>query len=431
MTILKDKITLPCGAQIKNRICKAAMTERIAFADNYTNQRHLNLYKKWAEGDIGILLTGNVQVDKNHLEGPANVCIEEDTYAEQLPLLRKWAEEGTKDNTHLWMQISHAGRQTPGEINSSPKAPSSVQLKIPGRNYGVPSALSTEEINEIIKKFTFVAKIARETGFTGIQIHSAHGYLLSEFLSPDINLREDEWGGTVENRSRIHVEIIKSIRREVGEDFPISVKMNSADFQKGGFSPDDSIQVAKIIEAAGVDNIEISGGTYEQPRLLGLDNVSINPDRSEVRKESTIAREAYFLEYAEKIKKNIQIPLMVTGGFRTKEGMESAVESGACEIVGVGRPLCANPFAIKEMFDGKIEQLPIYEKTLSLGPWIFSPSSPFRLIQALNAFGAQAWFYQQIKRMGDNKLPDLSLGLFSAFRKDANEDKEAFKNFNS
>ena len=431
MTILKDKITLPCGAQIKNRICKAAMTERIAFSDNYTNQRHLNLYKKWAEGDIGILLTGNVQVDKNHLEGPANVCIEEDTYAEQLPLLRKWAEEGTKDNTHLWMQISHAGRQTPGEINSSPKAPSSVQLKIPGRNYGVPSALSTEEINEIIKKFSFVAKIARETGFTGIQIHSAHGYLLSEFLSPDINLREDEWGGTVENRSRIHVEIIKSIRREVGEDFPISVKMNSADFQKGGFSPDDSIQVAKIIEAAGVDNIEISGGTYEQPRLLGLDNVSINPDRSEVRKESTIAREAYFLEYAEKIKKNIQIPLMVTGGFRTKEGMESAVKSGACEIVGVGRPLCANPFAIKEMFDGKIEQLPIYEKTLSLGPWIFSPSSPFRLIQALNAFGAQAWFYQQIKRMGDNKLPDLSLGLFSAFRKDTNEDKEAFKNFNN
>ena len=430
MTILKDNLMLPCGVQIKNRICKAAMTERIALSDNYTNQRHLNLYKKWAEGDIGILLTGNVQVDKNHLEGPANVCIEEETYVEQLPLLRKWAEEGTKDNTHLWMQISHAGRQTPGEINLSPKAPSSVQLKIPGRNYGVPSALTTEEIQEIIKKFTFVAKIARETGFTGIQIHSAHGYLLSEFLSPDINLREDEWGGTVENRSRIHVEIIKNIRREVGEDFPISVKMNSADFQKGGFSPDDSIQVAKIIEAAGVDNIEISGGTYEQPRLLGLDNVSINPDRSEVRKESTIAREAYFLEYAEKIKKNIQIPLMVTGGFRTKQGMESAVKSGACEIVGVGRPLCANPYAIKEMFDGKIEQLPIFEKTLSLGPWILSPSSPFRLIQALNAFGAQAWFYQQIKRMGNNKLPDLNLGLFSAFRKDASEDKKAFKDLN-
>ena len=431
MTILKEQITLPCGAKIKNRICKAAMTERIAFSNNFTNQRHLNLYKKWADGDIGILLTGNVQVDKDHLEGPANVCIEEKSYSEQLPLLRKWAEEGTRNNTHLWMQISHAGRQTPGEINQSPKAPSSVQLKIPGRNYGIPSALTTEEIQEIIKKFTFVAKIARETGFSGIQIHSAHGYLLSEFLSPDINLREDEWGGTVENRSRIHVEIIKSIRQEVGEDFPISVKMNSADFQKGGFSPEDSIQVAKIVESAGVDNIEISGGTYEQPRLLGLDNVSINPDRSETRKESTIAREAYFLEYADKIKKNIQIPLMVTGGFRTKQGMEDAIKSGACEIVGVGRPLCANPYAIKEMFEGKTDHLPIYEKTLSLGPWILSPSSPFRLIQALNAFGAQAWFYQQIKRMGDNKLPDLSLGLFSAFRKDASEDKQAFKNLNS
>tara|TARA_A100001011_G_scaffold105268_1_gene111467 strand:+ start:6438 stop:7733 length:1296 start_codon:yes stop_codon:yes gene_type:complete len=431
MTILKEQITLPCGAKIKNRICKAAMTERIAFSNNFTNQRHLNLYKKWADGDIGILLTGNVQVDKDHLEGPANVCIEEKSYSEQLPLLRKWAEEGTRNNTHLWMQISHAGRQTPGEINQSPKAPSSVQLKIPGRNYGIPSVLTTEEIQEIIKKFTFVAKIARETGFSGIQIHSAHGYLLSEFLSPDINLREDEWGGTVENRSRIHVEIIKSIRQEVGEDFPISVKMNSADFQKGGFSPEDSIQVAKIVESAGVDNIEISGGTYEQPRLLGLDNVSINPDRSETRKESTIAREAYFLEYADKIKKNIQIPLMVTGGFRTKQGMEDAIKSGACEIVGVGRPLCANPYAIKEMFEGKTDHLPIYEKTLSLGPWILSPSSPFRLIQALNAFGAQAWFYQQIKRMGDNKLPDLSLGLFSAFRKDASEDKQAFKNLNS
>ena len=431
MTILKEQITLPCGAKIKNRICKAAMTERIAFSNNFTNQRHLNLYKKWADGDIGILLTGNVQVDKDHLEGPANVCIEEKSYSEQLPLLRKWAEEGTRNNTHLWMQISHAGRQTPGEINQSPKAPSSIQLKIPGRNYGIPSVLTTEEIQEIIKKFTFVAKIARETGFSGIQIHSAHGYLLSEFLSPDINLREDEWGGTVENRSRIHVEIIKSIRQEVGEDFPISVKMNSADFQKGGFSPEDSIQVAKIVESAGVDNIEISGGTYEQPRLLGLDNVSINPDRSETRKESTIAREAYFLEYADKIKKNIQIPLMVTGGFRTKQGMEDAIKSGACEIVGVGRPLCANPYAIKEMFEGKTDHLPIYEKTLSLGPWILSPSSPFRLIQALNAFGAQAWFYQQIKRMGDNKLPDLSLGLFSAFRKDASEDKQAFKNLNS
>ena len=424
---LKDKVLLPCGKSIKNRICKAAMTERIARADNFANQKHLKLYRTWSEGEIGVLLTGNVQIDRNHLEGPANVCIEENTYKEQLPFLKKWAEEGTRNNTHLWMQVSHAGRQTPGEINTSPKAPSSVPLKIPGKKFGKPKALTSTEIKEIIKKFTFVAKVARESGFTGVQIHSAHGYLLSEFLSPDINLRNDEWGGSIENRTRIHVEIIKSIRQELGSDFPISAKMNSADFQKGGLTPDEAVVAAKIIESAGVDNIEVSGGTYEQPKLLGLDKVSVQPKRSEIRKNSTIAREAYFLKYAEDIKKHTTVPLMVTGGFRTKEGMEKAIKSRACEIIGVGRPLCANPFAIKDLLEGKIDHLPSYEKTLSLGPGPLSPSSPFRIIQALNAFGAQAWFYQQIKRMGNNKSPNLKMGLFSAFRRDAREDKEAFR----
>ena len=203
--------------------------------------------------------------------------------------------------------------------------------------------------------------------------------------------------------------------------------MNSADFQKGGFTPEEAVVAAKIIESAGVDNIEVSGGTYEQPKLLGLDKVSVQPKRSEIRKNSIIAREAYFLKYAEDIKKHTTVPLMVTGGFRTKEGMERAIKSRVCEIIGVGRPLCANPFAIKDLFEGKIDHLPSYEKTLSLGPGPFSPSSPFRIIQALNAFGAQAWFYQQIKRMGNNKSPNLKMGLFSAFRRDAREDKEAFR----
>ena len=426
MSILGKELVLGCGSKIKNRICKAAMTERIANGDNFINQKHLNLYKTWSEGEIGILLTGNVQVDRSHLEGPANVCIEEDNYAEQLPNLKMWAKQGARKNTHLWMQISHAGRQTPGEINSTPKAPSSVRLKIPGRNFGIPERMSEKDINDVINRFVFVAKVAREAGFTGVQLHSAHGYLLSEFLSPDINLREDDWGGNLENRSRIHVEIIKKIRNEVGRDYPIAVKMNSADFQRGGFSSDDAINTAKIIEKSGADLIEISGGTYEQPRLLGFDRVSINPDRSEVRRESTIAREAYFLDYADKIKKNLSIPLMVTGGFRTKQGMEQAIESGACELVGVGRPLCADPFAIKRLLSGKIQELPKFEKTLSIGPWILSPSSPFRLVQALNAFGAQAWFYQQIKRMSRNEKPDLNLGLLSAFRTDMAEDKNAY-----
>ena len=426
---MNSSFTLPCGQVIKNRICKAAMTERIAKGNNLAHQGHINLYRKWAEGNIGILLTGNVMIDRNNMEGPANVVIDAQNYMDHIDELKNWSSVGTQNNTQLWMQISHAGRQTPGEINSRPSAPSDVQLKIPGRSYGVPKPMSEEEILEVIDRFVFTAKIARETGFTGVQFHSAHGYLLSEFLSPDINTRDDAWGGSLENRSRMHLEIIKKCRAEVGEDFPISMKLNSADFQKGGFSENESIEVAKILEDAGLDLLEISGGTYEQPKLIGADHISINPERSEIRRESTIAREAYFLEYADQIRKAVSMPLMVTGGFRTKEGIENALRSSICQIVGVGRPLCADPLCIKKMIDGELEILPSVEKTLSLGPWLLSSSSPIKLIQVINAFGAMAWCYQQIKRMADGLMPNNDQKLFNALRKDTKADKQAFKDY--
>ena len=427
--IMNSSFTLPCGQVVKNRICKAAMTERIAKGNNLAHQGHINLYRKWAEGNIGILLTGNVMVDRKNMEGPANVVIDAQNYKDHIDELKNWSSVGTQNNTQLWMQISHAGRQTPGEINSSPSAPSDVQLKIPGRSYGIPKPMSEEEILNVIDRFVFTAKIARETGFTGVQFHSAHGYLLSEFLSPDINTRDDAWGGSLENRSRMHLEIIKKCRAEVGEDFPISMKLNSADFQKGGFTENESIEVAKMLEDAGLDLLEISGGTYEQPKLIGADHISINPDRSEIRRESTIAREAYFLEYADNIRKAVSMPLMVTGGFRTKEGIENALQSNICQIVGVGRPLCADPLCIKKMISGELEELPSVEKTLSLGPWILSGTSPIKLIQVINAFGAMAWCYQQIKRMAEGLMPDNDQKLFNALRKDTKADKQAFKDY--
>ena len=427
--LINESFTLPCGQILKNRVCKAAMTERIANGDNLANQGHINLYDMWADGDIGILLTGNVQVDRRNLEGPANVVIDKNNYKNQLSTLKEWSAAGTKNNTQLWMQISHAGRQTPGEINSSPMAPSNIRLKIPGKNYGTPIPMTEEDILDVIEKFVFTTKIARETGFTGVQFHSAHGYLLSEFLSPDINNRNDAWGGDIENRARIHLEIIKKCREEVGEDFPISVKMNSADFQKGGFAADDSIIVAKMLESAGVDIIEISGGTYEQPKLIGVDDLTINPERSEQRKESTIAREAYFLEYAKDIRKAVSLPLMVTGGFRTKEGIEDALKSNICQIIGIGRPLCADPYCVKKMIAGELKILPSFEKTLSLGPSILSPSSPFTIIKAINAFGAMAWFYQQIKNMSKGLMPNHKQKLFNAFRADMKADKIALKDY--
>ena len=422
--ILNSKLTLPCGTTLKNRICKSALTERIAEGNNLVNQKHLNLYEKWAEGDVGTVLTGNVQVDKRYLESAGNVAIEKSNYKDQIDLLRKWTEVGTKNNTNLWMQISHAGRQTPGDLNMEPVAPSDVGLKIPGRKYGTPKPLTSEEIEDVIERFIFTAKVAQDTGFTGIQIHSAHGYLMSEFLSPDINKRNDEWGGSLENRSRILLRIINGCREALGDNYPISVKLNSADFQKGGFSAEDSSKVASMLSDAKIDLLEISGGTYEQPRLLGLDTVSINPKRSEIRKESTIAREAYFLAYTEEIKKVIDIPLMVTGGFRSRLAMETAINQGACEIVGIGRPLCSDPLAVKKLLDRSIDVLPTFEKTLSIGPGWLSQRSPFRLIQALNAFGIQSWFYLQIRRISEGLSPDLSLNPFKAFRTDGKIDKE-------
>ncbi|MFL2742414.1 MAG: NADH:flavin oxidoreductase [Gammaproteobacteria bacterium TMED222] len=431
--ILKSKLILPCGKTLKNRICKSALTERIAEGSNLVNQKHLNLYEKWAEGNVGTVLTGNVQVDKRYLESAGNVAIEKSNYKDQIELLKKWTEVGTKNNTNLWMQISHAGRQTPGDLNMKPVAPSDVGLKIPGRKYGIPKPLTNEEIEDVIERFIFTAKVAHDTGFTGIQIHSAHGYLMSEFLSPDINKRDDEWGGSLENRSRILLRIINGCRKALGDNYPISVKLNSADFQKGGFSAEDSSKVASMLSEAKIDLLEISGGTYEQPRLLGLDTVSINPKRSEIRKESTIAREAYFLAYTEEIKKVIDIPLMVTGGFRSRLAMETAINQGACEIVGIGRPLCSDPLSVKKLLDRSIDVLPTFEKTLSIGPGWLSQRSPFRLIQALNAFGIQSWFYSQIRRISEGLSPDLSLNPFKAFRTDGKIDKEtvnAYKLYN-
>ena len=429
--ILDSELSLPCGKVLKNRICKSALTERIAEGDNLVNQKHLNLYEKWAEGNVGTVLTGNVQVDKRYLESAGNVAIEKSNYKDQLSLLKKWTEVGTKNNTNLWMQISHAGRQTPGDLNMNPVAPSNVGLKIPGRKYGTPKPLSNDEIEDVIERFIFTAKIAQDTGFTGIQIHSAHGYLMSEFLSPDINRREDQWGGSLENRSRILLRIINGCRKELGENFPISVKLNSADFQKGGFSAEDSSKVAAMLSDAKIDLLEISGGTYEQPRLLGLDGVSINPERSEVRKESTIAREAYFLAYTEEIKKVIDIPLMVTGGFRSRVAMEDAINKGACEIIGIGRPLCSDPLSIKKLLDKEIDILPMFEKTLSIGPGWLSSNSPFRLIQAINAFGIQSWFYSQIRRISEGLDPDLSMNPLKAFRSDGKIDKQTVQSYKS
>lgn len=423
---ISSPLTLPCGAVLKNRLAKAAMTEGLGDERNRATERHVRLYRRWAEGGAGMLLTGNVQVDRRYMERPGNVAIDGPQSNEAVAALRAYAQAGTANNTHLWMQISHAGRQTPASVSKEPLAPSGKPLDMPGAQFGKPRAMTGAEIEDVIRRFAHVATVARDTGFTGVQIHGAHGYLISEFLSPDVNDRTDEWGGSLENRARLLLEIVRAVRKAVGPDFPISVKLNSADFQRGGFSHEDSIRVAAWLNAENLDLLEISGGTYEQPRLVGLDDMTLHPEKAETRKESTIAREAYFLEYSKDIRAAVTMPLMVTGGFRTAAGMNAALASGTMDVVGLARPLCVDPSAAARLLSGSVRDIPAYEKTLRIGPGILGPHSRFNIVKALNGWGQQGWFCLQILRMGDGLDPDKKLGVFKAFRDYAkNEAKTA------
>ncbi|MGH8456169.1 MAG: NADH:flavin oxidoreductase/NADH oxidase family protein [Stenotrophobium sp.] len=413
-SILAQPFQLPCGATLPNRLCKAAMTEGLADELLRPTERHNTLYRQWSEGGAGLLISGNVMIDRRVLERPANVALDPATAdAETLRRLKTWTKAGTAAGNHLWMQINHAGRQSPWYVTTQPLAPSAVQLKLLG-NYAKPRALTEDEILDFIQRYAHVAATARDTGFTGVQIHAAHGYLISSFLSPVTNRRRDRWGGSLENRARMLLETIKATRAAVGNEFPVGIKLNSADFQKGGFTHEECLQVVEWLNDSGIDLLEISGGTYEQPRLLGYSGQDSSA-AAEPQRESTRMREAYFLDYAAAIRKVATMPLMVTGGFRTRAGIEDALASGAVDLVGLGRPLCGEPDIPRRLLDGSLQELPRYEKRMQLGPGIFAPTTKIFLLRLINVLGQQGWYYLQLFRLADGLKPDFKLGVFGAF----------------
>ncbi len=407
--MIDQPLQLPCGVTVKNRLAKSAMTEGLA--DEYDNptQRLNTLYRRWAEGGIGLSLTGNVMVDRRYLERPGNVVIDNDT---DEAALQDWSQAGSRSDTQLWMQISHPGRQCNRLANTHPIAPSAVPLKL-GKMFGKPTAMSEQQVEDAINRYVHVAAVAKSTGFTGVQIHAAHGYLISQFLSPLSNRRDDQWGGDISARYRFLGEIIKRTRNAVGPEFPVAVKLNSADFQRGGFSPEESIQVAAWLDQAGIDLLEISGGNYEQPQLFNHEGLEQTTET--LVRESTREREAYFLEYAAKIKEVVSVPLMVTGGFRSKEAMEAALDSGACDLIGIARPLCVDPGFPQKLIDGEIERLPSHEKDLPFKSKRFGPTSPWLIFKIINVQGEVTWFYRQIIRLANKQDANLGLGLLRGF----------------
>ncbi|MEE4537062.1 MAG: NADH:flavin oxidoreductase/NADH oxidase family protein [Erythrobacter sp.] len=412
--MLDQPLTLPCGAVLPNRLAKAAMTEGLATPGGRPTAALERLYGVWAKGGAGLLITGNVIVDRNHLERPGNVVIEKEPDAGMAARLTAWAKAGTRGGHHLWAQISHAGRQTPKLVNRAPKSCSDVPLALPGGQFGQPTPLTRSEIAELVERWANAARACHDAGFTGVQIHAAHGYLVSQFLSPRVNRRTDEYGGSLANRARFLREIVAAVRAVVGPQFPVSVKLNSADFQKGGFDFEDSLEVVRWLEADSVDLIEISGGTYEQPKLVGLEG--IEPEEPQSSAPSTLAREAYFADFAQAMQVETTVPLMVTGGFRTRGAMLQALQKGAADVIGLGRPMCLMTDAPRRLIEGEIQRLPRYEDRLELLPAALALLKRFQLVKAASGFAGIYWFYEQLWLLGHHGRVDENLSVLRTFR---------------
>ena len=340
---LNRPLHLPNGSVLRNRLAKASMSETLATYDNHPTTKLVELYRRWAASGIGLLLTGNVMIDRRALGEPGNVVIEDEG---DLPILRQWARAATDQGAALWVQLNHPGKQSPKGLNASNLSPSAIPFREDmAAFFETPREATTAEILDIIQRFGRSAAICKQAGFTGVQIHGAHGYLVSQFLSPHHNHRTDEWGGSPENRRRFVMSVYAEVRRQVGAGFPVAIKLNSADFQRGGFTEEESMATIQALASAGIDMIEISGGTYEAPAMSGA--------FQKPQKDSTATREAYFLEFAEKVRARVSVPLMVTGGFRTAHGMSEALRSGAFDVVGLARLLAVDPDAPLALLRGR------------------------------------------------------------------------------
>ncbi|WP_247535925.1 NADH:flavin oxidoreductase/NADH oxidase family protein [Ralstonia pseudosolanacearum] len=394
-SLLNQPLRLPNGSIVRNRLAKSSMSETLGTYDNHATPKLVELYRRWAASGLGLLLTGNVMIDRRALGEPGNVVIEDES---DLLILQQWARAATDQGAAVWVQLNHPGKQSPKGLNASNLSPSAIPFREDmAAFFETPREATTTEIDDIIRRFGRSAAICKKAGFSGVQIHGAHGYLISQFLSPHHNHRTDEWGGTPEKRRRFVMAVYSEIRRQVGADFPVGIKLNSADFQRGGFTEEESMATIRALVEAGIDLIEISGGTYEAPAMSGA--------FQKPQKASTAAREAYFLEFAEKVRAEVQVPLMVTGGFRTAEGMNAALSTGALDIVGVARLLAIDPDAPAALLNGRDSSQRV--RPIKTG---IKPVDRMGIMEVL-------WYTRQLKRIAEGGNPRPNESALMAFLK--------------
>jgi len=380
---LQQPLKLACGITIPNRIAKSAMSEQLADRHGSPTTDLQQLYATWARGGTGLLVTGNVMIDHRAFVEPRNVVLQDEQFLQANKL---WAQAAQANGSKIIMQINHPGRVAVLPLLKKPIAPSAVGLDLPAMNIiRLPRAMTEADILEQIKRFATTAELAVKAGFDGVQVHAAHGYLLSQFLSPLSNVRNDGWGGSPENRRRMLIETVRAVRAAIGKDKILSVKLNSADFQKGGLSQEESLQIALALEAEGIDLLEISGGNYESPAQLGY-----APDRS-------AQRDAYFIDYATALRKQSKLPLMLTGGLRDVDFMNRIVADGVVDLVGMARPFAIQPDLAKQLLAGKSVLKPAKIPAIGYKP--------------VDAYLQLGWHAAQFRRISSGQKPKAIKGL--------------------
>jgi 2,4-dienoyl-CoA reductase-like NADH-dependent reductase (Old Yellow Enzyme family) len=380
-SVLSKELRLPNGITLSNRLAQSAMTEHLATGDGAPSWQLIEAYRRFAVSGAALIISGNVMVNGWSLEAPRNVVIEDERH---MPQLRRWAATTSGTDARLILQLSLSGRQTERGLALAGRrqdvaTASAVPLTIGGPLFKPPRALTDPEIRQIIAQFTSAARIAGEAGFAGVQIHAAHGYLLSQFLSPLVNQRTDQWGGSVQNRMRMLIEVLRAVKSLTPEAFLLTVKMNVSDFQSGGFDADDALIVAQALENEGVHLIEFSGGTYESSAMI---------DGGPARDQSG-APEPYFLAYAQRFARELTVSVMLSGGFRSRTAMIDAVESGAADVIGLARPIAVEPDFPRRILDGSTE---------------VSVAKPQKVgNKNIDDLLSGAWYQEQIARLGRGK----------------------------
>ena len=372
--VLQQPLELPCGATLKNRLAKSAMSDSLGNGEGDPTEAQIRLYERWAEGGAAVSIIGEVQGDPRFPEKPGNLVFGEHTNQQAIQSL---ANRGVIEGAHLWPQLGHAGALSHLPI-SQPRGPSTLDIE------GLQCAgMSIDEVQELPDMYARTALKAKTAGFSGVLIHAGHGFLLSQFLSPLFNHRNDGYGGSIEARCRIVLKVIAEVRRAVGSSFPVGIRINSTDKLEGGLTEVDALEVVRLLDHTSIDLIDISGGTYFPGAKASSDGSRRGP---------------YFLDFARLAKEVTQVPLMATGGFKRREQAIDAVASGAVDMVGIARAMVLDPRLAETWLteDGGDPDFPRFE------------SAP--------PGGITAWYTMRLTDLGEDRENRLTTDLPSAIR---------------